>query len=332
MAWAPAATPTSTTPGRTLPAGPLYIPSSPCPTPFVTGWCPGSAPWPDEALPNTPRFDRALQILTEHILPERAPAVALIWSSEPDKSQHAAGVGSDLGNAALKEADSRFGGLLDWLDTTGRSGDMDVMVLSDHGYSTVSERVDVESQVRGAGVSDGREPGGVLVAANGGCVLFYVQQSDVDTTRRLASWLMAHPWCGALLSSDALGHIDGALPASLIGLVGPRSPELTMSFRWDPRTNAAGYPGFAYSTSGAPGLGQHGAMTRHEMRNTMIARGPALQAGNQGGVSLRQCGRGPDCAAHTWPNGKHGRSSAGGSPGERASGRRLDHRDPRGRL
>ena len=234
-------------------------------------------PWPDEALPNTPRFDRALQILTEHILPERAPAVALIWSSEPDKSQHAAGVGSDLGNAALKEADSRFGGLLDWLDTTGRSGDMDVMVLSDHGYSTVSERVDVESQVRGAGFSDGREPGGVLVAANGGCVLFYVQQSDVDTTRRLASWLMAHPWCGALLSSDALGHIDGALPASLIGLVGPRSPELTMSFRWDPRTNAAGYPGFAYSTSGAPGLGQHGAMTRHEMRNTMIARGPRFK-------------------------------------------------------
>lgn len=241
-------------------------------------------PWPDEAFPNTARFDRALQILTEHILPERAPAVALIWSSEPDKSQHEAGVGSDLGNAALNEADSRFGGLLDWLESTGRSGDMDVIVLSDHGYSTVSERVDVEAQARNAGFPDGSPDesgsgGGVLVAANGGCVLFYVQHSDVDTTHRLATWLMAQPWCGALLSSGATGHIDGALPASLMGPVGPRSPELTMSFRWDSRTNAAGYPGFACSTSGAPGLGQHGAMTRHEMRNTMIARGPHFKGG-----------------------------------------------------
>jgi len=241
-------------------------------------------PWPEEAFPNTPRFDRALRILTEHILPERAPAVALIWSSEPDKSQHKAGVGSDLGNAALREADSRFGGLLDWLDSTGRSDGMDVMALSDHGYSTVSERIDVESKVRDAGFPDGPpgvsgSGGEVLVAANGGCVLFYVRKSDVDTTRRLAGWLMAQPWCGALLSSDALGPIDGALPASLIGTVGPRSPELTMSFRWDSRTNTAGYPGFAYSTSSEPGLGQHGAMTRHEMRNTMIAAGPSFKRG-----------------------------------------------------
>jgi arylsulfatase A-like enzyme len=236
-------------------------------------------PWPDESLPNTPRFARAAQILTEHILPEMAPAVALIWSSEPDKSQHAAGVGSDLANAALGEADSCFGGLLDWIETTGRSGEVDVMVLSDHGYSTISECVDVESQVRDAGFPDGGVSGGVLVATNGGCVLFYVHRSDVDTTRRLATWLMARPWCGALLSADELGSIDGALPASLLGPVGPRSPELTMSFRWEPRTNAAGYPGFAYSTSGAPGLGQHGAMTRHEMRNTLIARGPRFKRG-----------------------------------------------------
>ena len=236
-------------------------------------------PWPDEASPNMPRFDRAVQILTEHILPERSPAVALIWSSEPDKSQHAAGVGSDLANTALIQADSRFGGLLDWLESTGRSGDTDVMVLSDHGYSTISERVNVESQIRAAGFPDGGESGGVLVAANGGCALFYVPQGDVETTRRLATWLMAQRWCGALLSSDDLGPIDGTLSASLIGSVGPRAPELTMSFRWEPRTNAAGYPGFAYSTSGAPDLGQHGAMTRHEMRNTLIARGPGFKQG-----------------------------------------------------
>ena len=33
--------------------------------------------WPGEAMPNTPRLDHAVRILTEHILPERQPAVAL---------------------------------------------------------------------------------------------------------------------------------------------------------------------------------------------------------------------------------------------------------------
>ena len=51
-------------------------------------------PWPDEAVPNTSRLAHAVRIMTEYVLPERMPAVALIWSSEPDKAQHAAGVGS----------------------------------------------------------------------------------------------------------------------------------------------------------------------------------------------------------------------------------------------
>ena len=65
--------------------------------------------WPGETSPNTPRFDHAIRILTEHILPERSPAVALIWSSEPDKAQHAAGVGSETSDRAVREADDRFG-------------------------------------------------------------------------------------------------------------------------------------------------------------------------------------------------------------------------------
>ncbi len=52
-----------------------------------------------------------------------------------------------------------------------------------------------------------------------------------------------------------------------------------MAFRWEDRANDHGYPGHAPSTSGAVGLGQHGGMSRHEMRNTFIARGPAFKSG-----------------------------------------------------
>ena len=226
--------------------------------------------WPDEAMPNTPRLDHAVRILTEHVLPERQPAAALIWSSEPDKAQHATGVGSEMSDRAVREADARFGGILEWLEANGRA-DTDVLVISDHGYSTIQETVDIEWYTRDAGFS----PQDVIVAPNGGSVLFYCQSEDV--TQRLAAWLTERPWCGALLASEAAGEIEGALPLSLAGGDGPRAPELAMSFGWDSRPNDAGYKGYAYSSGGRPGQGQHGSMSRHEMNNVLLARGPSFR-------------------------------------------------------
>ena len=227
--------------------------------------------WPGETSPNTPRFDHAVRILTEHILPERSPAAALIWSSEPDKAQHAAGVGSELSDRAIREADERFGRIIGWIESNSQTQEVDVMVVSDHGYSTIQETVDVEWYVRSAEFSKKD----VLVAPNGGSVLFYCR--DMDTTDRLAAWLMAQPWCGALLASETAGEIEGTLPMSLSGGDGPRAPELAMSMGWDSRPNGAGYAGFAYSAGGAPGRGQHGSMSRHEMSNVLIARGPRFR-------------------------------------------------------
>ena len=235
-------------------------------------------PWPEETRPNTPRMAHAVRIMTEYIIPERQPAVALIWSSEPDKSQHDAGVGSDLSNAAIKEADRQLGHLMAWLEKTGRAATTDVMVVSDHGYSTISEVVNVEALVREAGFPPGDEPGGVVIARNGGSVLFYVRDSNQDTAERLAAWLMEQEWCGPLTASQAVAGIPGTLPASLVGNEGPRAPEIAMSFRWESAPNEAGYRGKAYSSGAAPGLGQHGSMSKHEMNNVMFAWGPSFKA------------------------------------------------------
>ena len=116
--------------------------------------------WPNEMSPNTPRFDHAVRILTEHILPERSPAVALIWSSEPDKAQHAAGVGSELSDRAIREADERFGRIIGWIESNSQTQEVDVMVVSDHGYSTIQETVDVEWYVRSAGFLEKGRLGG----------------------------------------------------------------------------------------------------------------------------------------------------------------------------
>ena len=234
-------------------------------------------PWPAESRPNTARMAHAVRIMTEYILTERKPRVALIWSSEPDKSQHDAGVGSELSNRALVEADEQFGKLMRWLEATGLVRETEVMVVSDHGYSTITDVVNVEALLRDAAFPTVDQPGGVAVANNGGSALFYTHDQDRATAESLAEWLMAQPWCGSVVASDAVGDIPGTLPAFLVGDQGPRAPEITMSFQWNGFPNAAGYAGHVYSTGGQSGQGQHGSMSRQELRNVLFGWGPSFK-------------------------------------------------------
>jgi hypothetical protein len=236
-------------------------------------------PWPAGTLPNTPRLAHAVGIMTEYILPQRDPAVSLIWSSEPDRAQHEAGVGSPLAVAALREADQQLGKLLGWLEESGQAVETDVMVISDHGYSTIGEVIRVEELVREAGFPPASQPGGVAVAANGGSVLFYTHGGNRDTAEALATWLMGQPWCGPLTASEAVRDIPGTLPSSLVGAAGPRAPEIAMSFRWNSTINDAGYPGQVYASGLQPGQGQHGSMSKHELRNVLFGWGPSFKQG-----------------------------------------------------
>ena len=235
--------------------------------------------WPTKMRPNTERMAHAVRIMTEYVLPERNPAVSLIWLSEPDDSQHADGVGRQLAKSALLAADRQLGRLIEWLEETGRASQTDVMVVSDHGYSTITAVCDLEVLVREAGFASGGRPGGVVVAHNGGAVLFYVHRSDRATADRLAAWLMAQPWCGALVASPAVAGIPGTLPAALVGYSGGHAPDLAMSFAWDSEPNEVGIAGRVYSSGGSPGLGTHGSMSRQEMRCVLVATGPSFRRG-----------------------------------------------------
>jgi len=236
-------------------------------------------PWPEEGIPNTARYSRAVDIMTKYVIGERRPVVALIWSSEPDKAQHEHGVGSEVANTAIREADQQFGRLLSWLRDTGVADETDVLVVSDHGYSTIIDTVNIEPLVRDAGFPPGSERDGVLVVPNGGSVLFYTHGKDRLTADLMAAWLMTRPWCGAIITSEAMGGIAGTLPAGLVGCEGPRVPDLAISFRWNSKPNEAGYAGHAYSSGGAPGLGQHGTMSRSEIQNVLLGRGPSFKRG-----------------------------------------------------
>ena len=233
-------------------------------------------PWPAKATPNLHQMDHGVRLLMDYVLAERDPAVAMFWFSEPDSSNHKAGVGSALSNRALAHADTQFGRIIEWLSSNETLDETDVIVVSDHGYSTIESIVDVESELRAAGFPDGDQRGGVSVASNGGAVLFYAHDAEPATVERLAAWLAKQRWCGAMLASERVGQVPGTLPASIANIDGQRSPDLAMSFAWNSVPNVKGYPGNTAASGGAIGVGTHGGMSRQELHNTLIAQGPSF--------------------------------------------------------
>lgn len=233
--------------------------------------------WPDKELPNTPRIRRVTDVFLDYVLAEREPAVALLWFSEPDSSEHGTGPGSPTTQQAAHDADEQFGRLLSWLADNGRDASTNVIVTCDHGQSTIIEPIALPELLAAAGFAAPGEPGGVVVAGNGGSALFYVQDHDPAVAERLAGWLMEQHWCGPLLASERVGAIPGTLPAALLGLEGPRTPDLLMSFAWQDGVNEHGQPGFVYASGGSAGRGTHGSMSPWEFRTFTTMRGPAFR-------------------------------------------------------
>ena len=233
--------------------------------------------WPPKGSPEIGRIHRVTDVLLGYLLPDVDPDVALVWFPEPDTSQHATGVGSPPAVEALTAADAQLGRAL--AELSRRGVDPDVLVVSDHGYSTVARRIQLEDVVREAGFLPGDAPGGVTVAANGGAALFYVRDSDPRVLERLARWLVAQPWTGALVAGHAEGAALGLLPGDLLGLAGPRAADVVLSFRWDSTRTPNGFAGFADSAEGAPGLGTHGSGSPHELRCVLVASGPSFRRG-----------------------------------------------------
>jgi arylsulfatase A-like enzyme len=234
-------------------------------------------PWPPKVVPSTGRIRRVADVLLDYVLPVVDPDVAMIWFPEPDTSQHATGVGSVVAHEALREADARLGGILAALRRRGV--DPEVLVVSDHGYSTIGSVVDVEAEVRRAGFPPGDRLGGVAVAPNGGAALLYVRDRSPDVVERLASWLAEQQWAGALVGGSGDPKAHGLLPGEAAGITGARAPDIAVSLAWDAGPGANGFPGRSYATSGASGQGTHGSGSPHELRCVLVAAGPSFRRG-----------------------------------------------------
>ena len=233
--------------------------------------------------PDSRRWDTwTTRALVHGLWEPSVPKYSVLWLAEPDASQHETSPGSPHALAALRTADQHLAELIQALKDRGAFEQTDILVVSDHGFSTVDHGPDLTAALRGAGFVAGTsfsnpEAGDVLTVNLGGSTLFYVFDHHPPTVERLVEFLQGTDFAGVIFSAVPL---PGTFPLSLARVdTGPTAPDVVVAMRWKEARNAWGTPGTIAAVGGRIGSGAHGSLSRFDMNNTLIAAGPGFRAG-----------------------------------------------------
>jgi phosphonoacetate hydrolase len=241
-------------------------------------------PLPPRNLPRFEEIDYATRVLTEMVLPELNPDVALIWFNEPDTSFHYKFLGSDQTRAVMVHVDKAFARILAAISARPDADEIAVLVASDHVQISSSGEIDIADLLTGAGhpamMASKRGLTDAKLAITGGN-MGEVRILDGDMERRdaVADWLMHQDFIGMVMtpSDDPVrGAVDGTFSTGLVGLQHARVPELVYVLRSGLDNDAHGLPGLGLITGSVPvGGGMHGGLNRHELNTVMILGGVA---------------------------------------------------------
>jgi predicted AlkP superfamily pyrophosphatase or phosphodiesterase len=241
-------------------------------------------PFPDEEH-SLARDEWTTRALTGVLWEKAVPTFSLLWLCEPDYSQHVTGPGSPESLAAIRHSDEQLALVLAALEKKGLRQTTDVLVVSDHGFSTIDQNADVAAALRAEGIDATRAPGGrtpregeVVVVGNGGSVFLYVAGHDRAVIERAVRSLQSQPYCGVVFTAQGL---PGTFRLQEVRIDSPYAPDVVMATRWRDEASERGAPGLLFSDYGAygHGAGMHGSLSRYDMHNLCVASGPHFQRG-----------------------------------------------------
>ena len=211
------------------------------------------------------------------------PAFSILWLGEPDLTEHETAPGAPAALAAIKSADENLAAVLSALDERKARGTTDVFVVSDHGFSTIRRSIDVRKILNEAGFAATTEfkaepkPGDIMLAGNGGSVLFYIIGHDASVTRRLVEFLQQSDFAAVIFTKEPM---EGTFALEQANIQNDRAPDVVMAFRWDASKNQFGVPGMIDADwQRAAGKGTHATLSHFDMHNMLIAAGPDFKRG-----------------------------------------------------
>ncbi len=232
--------------------------------------------------PNTAQDAWTTHALTRSLWKKSVPKYTLLWLSDPDKSQHETGVGSPTSLDGIESSDKNLGEVIKALKDKGVWEKTDLMLVSDHGFSTINRTPNVSALLRKGGINahskfEDPEPGDVMVVGLGGSVLLYVINRDEVVVRRLVDFLQTTDWAGVIFSRVP---VEGTFPLESVGYNATNeAPDIILSLRWSSETNTYGAPGLMTTMGGNSGKGSHASLSRFDMNNTLVAHGPDFKRG-----------------------------------------------------
>lgn len=234
-------------------------------------------PIPPASVPALERTTYLLDTFVQHIQPNLAPEVTILWSFEPDTSYHYSGLGTRDNEAALSHADAEFGRLVEWRRQLPIEQRPSVITLSDHGHLSIEgDAIDVAGQLASAGFTVGKTLDDDVDAAffcqrAGG---IYVRNREPKLTSQIARWLQSQAWCELVLTE--------AVPETLrlrdVHINHRRAPDIAFVTTSHDGPNAAGLPGRCMHD--APDLakdgGLHGGLHPIELSNWFALQGSSI--------------------------------------------------------
>ncbi|CAN5440629.1 alkaline phosphatase family protein [soil metagenome] len=236
-----------------------------------------------KTFPNESEDNWTTNALTNVLWQEEIPKFSVLWLSEPDLSEHETAPGAPTTLAAIKSSDQNLAKVLAALKTKNALTKTDILVVSDHGFSTVDPAIDVASKLRAAGLDAVRsfagEPkrGQILVVSLGGSVTFYVAKHEPATIEKLIDALQRSDFAGVILAR--VKH-PGTFSLAEAQLDAPFAPDVIVALHWDDRPNEFGIAGRMTSDMGrTAGHGSHSTLSPHDLHNILIASGPDFRRG-----------------------------------------------------
>ena len=232
------------------------------------------------------------------------PAMITLWLHNPDITQHRAGVGTLPAIEALGEVDQNITTVRAALTASGLEDRTDLMVVSDHGFATIRERVWLAALLVTAGLKNAIDSTDVIVAPNGGSDLVYLSPAAFPShdamraqLQKIVDFCEAQEWCGAIFSRELAivapephrrgrraraeplfkGWIDGTFAQPALGLLnGGRSPDLIISFAESPDADNKGLTGpnnlaFVLGLKGQQSVQNHSQELVHPVKGLMFA-------------------------------------------------------------
>lgn len=231
---------------------------------------------PPDASPNRERNARIVSTYLDYGLKDLDAELSILWISDPDHTGHEYGMATPETTQSLRLADEQIGRIAAELKNSGRLETTNVLVTSDHGFSTHTLEGDPREVIRDFERVHALPENSIIVT--GSCI--YVKEAAKEKIPALVACLQLTSWVGPLFTrakspGSTEGWVAGTLALDVVRENHPeRAPDIVLSPTWSDDIGATGFAGTVANVE----VAGHGSASPWDVHNTLIALGPDFAA------------------------------------------------------